>query len=450
MEMRLDRRQFYRTVAMLVLPIALQNLINVGVTSADVIMLGRVGETSLSGVSLANQVYFILSLVYFGLTSGAAVLTAQYWGKNDVRTIERVLGISLRIGIWAGLLFTIVVLLFPVQVMRIFTNEPAVIVEGVRYLKIVAYSYVISGITCVYLSIMRSVERVIVATVVYLISLIVNVVINSILIFGLLGAPQMGSQGAAIGTLVARCTELLIVIFYAGKINDTVKVHPRDLLERDPLLMKDFRVYAMPVLLNELAWGTGMAMISAIVGHLGSAAVAAHSVTQVSRQLAMVVALGVASATAILCGKAIGEKREQLAKEYAKRLTRISLVVGACGSCVILAVLPLLQKVMRLTPQARSYLTFMFFIMAYFVIFQSLNSTWIVGAFRSGGDTKYGLILDTTALWGVSIGLGAFAAFVLKVPMPWVYIILCADEVLKAPFAWRRYRSYRWLKNITR
>ncbi|MFQ8689007.1 MAG: MATE family efflux transporter, partial [Blautia sp.] len=237
MEMRLDRRQFYRTVAMLVLPIALQNLINVGVTSADVIMLGRVGETSLSGVSLANQVYFILSLVYFGLTSGAAVLTAQYWGKNDVRTIERVLGISLRVGIWAGLIFTIVVLLFPVQVMRIFTNEPAVIAEGVRYLKIVAYSYVISGITCVYLSIMRSVERVIVATVVYLISLIVNVVINSILIFGLLGAPQMGSQGAAIGTLVARCTELLIVIFYAGKINDTVKVHPRDLLERDPLLM---------------------------------------------------------------------------------------------------------------------------------------------------------------------------------------------------------------------
>ena len=433
MKTELNSRQFYRTVAVLVLPIALQNLINVGVTSADVIMLGRVGENALSGVSLANQVYFILSLIYFGLTSGAAVLTAQYWGKQDVRTIERILGISLRVGIYAGLLFTVVAWLFPVPVM-----------------KIVSCSYVLSGITCVYLSIMRSVERVIVATVVYLISLIVNVVINAILIFGLLGAPQLGSQGAAVGTLVARCTEILLVIIYARKFNDTVKVRFRDLLERSPQLMSDFRVYAVPVLLNELAWGLGMAMISAIVGHLGSAAVAAHSVTQVSRQLAMVVGFGVASATAILCGKAIGERKEELAKEYARRLTRLSIVVGVCGSCVILAVLPLLHRVMNLTPQARSYLTVMFFIMAYFVIFQTLNSTWIVGVFRSGGDTRFGLILDSAALWGVSIGVGAFSAFVLKIPMPWVYMILCADEVIKMPFSWKRYRSYRWLKNITR
>ena len=165
MKTELNSRQFYRTVAVLVLPIALQNLINVGVTSADVIMLGRVGENALSGVSLANQVYFILSLIYFGLTSGAAVLTAQYWGKQDVRTIERILGISLRVGIYAGLLFTVVAWLFPVPVMKIFTNEPTVIAEGVKYLKIVSCSYVLSGITCVYLSIMRSVERVIVATV---------------------------------------------------------------------------------------------------------------------------------------------------------------------------------------------------------------------------------------------------------------------------------------------
>ena len=450
MKTELNSRQFYRTVAVLVLPIALQNLINVGVTSADVIMLGRVGENALSGVSLANQVYFILSLIYFGLTSGAAVLTAQYWGKQDVRTIERILGISLRVGIYAGLLFTVVAWLFPVPVMKIFTNEPTVIAEGVKYIKIVSCSYVLSGITCVYLSIMRSVERVIVATVVYLISLTVNVVINAILIFGLLGAPQLGSQGAAVGTLVARCTEILLVIIYARKFNDTVKVRFRDLLERSPQLMSDFRVYAVPVLLNELAWGLGMAMISAIVGHLGSAAVAAHSVTQVSRQLAMVVGFGVASATAILCGKAIGERKEELAKEYARRLTRLSIVVGVCGSCVILAVLPLLHRVMNLTPQARSYLTVMFFIMAYFVIFQTLNSTWIVGVFRSGGDTRFGLILDSAALWGVSICVGAFSAFVLKIPMPWVYMILCADEVIKMPFSWKRYRSYRWLKNITR
>ena len=208
-----EKKQFYKMVFALVLPMALQNLINVGVTSADVIMLGRVGETALSASSLAGQVYFILNLVYFGLTSGAAVITAQYWGKGDTRTIEKVLAISLRFALLAGAVFTVAVWVIPEPIMGLLTNDPEIIREGASYLRIVGCSYVISGITMVYLNILRSVEKVVIATVVYAASLATNVVLNSIFIFGLLGWPAMGVAGAALGTCGARVVELAIVIW---------------------------------------------------------------------------------------------------------------------------------------------------------------------------------------------------------------------------------------------
>ncbi len=207
--MKLETKNFYKTVGALVLPIALQNLINVAVTSADVVMLGRVGETVLSGSSLAGQVQFVLTLFLFGLTSGAAVLTAQYWGKKDMRTIEKVMGIAFRFSIIVSVIFLLAVQIFPAQVMSIFTPEQPVIDEGVKYLRIVSFTYLLCAVTQVYLNVMRSVERVVIATVTYSVSLIVNIVINGILIFGLLGFPRLGIVGAAIGTLIARIVEAL-------------------------------------------------------------------------------------------------------------------------------------------------------------------------------------------------------------------------------------------------
>lgn len=448
--MSLEDKKFYKNVFWLVMPMAVQNLINVGVTSTDVIMLGRVGEAALSGVSLANQIYFILSLLYFGLTSGACVLTAQYWGKKDTRTIEKVLGMSFRISLMAGAVFTIAALLFPEYLMRIFTADQVVIAEGVKYLKIVAFSYMISGFTNVYLNIIRSIEKVVIATVVYGVSLCANIILNAIFIFGLLGAPAMGSAGAALGTLLSRAIEVIIVVYYAQKKNDVVKIHIKDLFVRDKALGRDFFTYAFPVLLNELAWGAGMAAISAIVGHLGSAAVAAHSVAQVCRQLSMVIGFGISSATAIMIGKAIGEKKEELAREYGSRFVKLSIICGIGGAVVILAISPLLPMFLKLTPLAKSYLTAMMLIMSYYVIGQSLNSTIVVGVLRAGGDTRFGLFLDVGVMWLCSILGAAVGAFVIGIPMPWVYILLCSDEVIKVPFSLRRYKSYRWLRNVTR
>ena len=445
-----NKAQFYKNVFALVLPMALQNLINVGVTSADVIMLGKVGEIALSASSLAGQIYFILSLILFGLTSGAAVITAQYWGKKDIVTIEKVLGISMQIGVSLGLLFFAASQAAPETLMKIFTSEAAVIEDGVRYLRIVSWSFPLAAGTLVYLNIMRSVEKVIISTVVYLVSLIFNIIFNAVFIFGLGPAPEMGVAGAALATLLARIAEVLMVLVYSLKVNRDVCLRMKNLLNRDRALIRDFKVYALPVILNELAWGVGMAAISAVIGHLGSAAVAANSVTQVTRQLSNVVIIGVANATAIILGRTIGEKKEELARVYASRLVKLSLILGVLASGVILGMGPIVKRFMTLSPQAGEYLSQMMLIMALYVLCQAVDLTYIVGIFRAGGDTRVGLILDGVSLWGICIPLGFITAFILKLPVWAVYLCLTCDEMLKLPFSHRRYKSGKWLKNITR
>ncbi len=449
-QLGIDWGKFYRNVFALVVPMALQNLINVGVTAADVIMLGRVGEKALSGASLAGQVQYIMVLFLFGLTSGATVLTAQYWGKGDKRTIEKILGIGMKAALLVTVVFMAAALCIPGLLMKIFTNDPEVISEGIKYLRIVAFSYVFMGITQVYLYIMRSVERVVVATVVYLVSLLCNVVLNSIFIFGLLGFPAMGVQGAALGTLISRLVELLLVFGYARLYNKDIKFRFAYFMKSDRMLLMDFLRYALPVVMNEVMWGLGTAANTAILGHMGSAAVAANSVAQVARQLATVVAFGLASATAIYLGKTIGEQKFEQAKAYAHRFLVLSVIMGLAGGALVLGAAPIATSMLALTDTAKEYLKFMFFVMSYFVVAQSFNTTLVVGTFRSGGDTRFGLIMDVATMWGCSILLGWLAAFVLKLSVPVVYVILMCDELIKLPITWIRYRSLKWLKDVTR
>ncbi|OUN32574.1 MATE family efflux transporter [Lachnoclostridium sp. An76] len=441
---------FYRTVIALVVPMALQNLINVGVTAADVIMLGAVGEDALSGASLAGQVQYIMTLFLFGLTSGATVLTAQYWGKGDKDAIEKILGIAVKTAVFVTALFTAAALVVPGLLLRIFTSDPVVIAEGIKYLRIVAFTYIMIGITQAYLYIMRSVERVIVATVVYLLSLICNIIMNSIFIFGLFGLPAMGISGAALGTLCARILEVVLVAGYARFFNKDIKLRLRYVLHTDKVLFGDFMKYALPVVINEVMWGLGTAANTAILGHMGSPVVAANSVAQVARQLATVVSFGLSSAAAIYLGKTIGEKRMEHARAYAKRFIGLSLIMGVLGGAVILIASPVASAFLSLSAEAKDYLRIMFFVMSYFVVGQAFNTTMVVGIFRSGGDTRFGLILDVSTMWCCSILLGFLAAFVFKLSVPVVYMILMSDEIIKIPITFWRYRSCKWLRDVTR
>ena len=448
--LNINWRVFYRNVFALVVPMALQNLINVGVTAIDVVMLGKVGETALSGSSLAGQIQFIMMLLFFGITSGATVLTAQYWGKKDTRTIEKILGMGLSVSLVVAAVFTIAALLIPETLMRIYSSDVEVITEGARYLRIVGLSYQCIAVTQVYLNIMRSIERVLIATFVYFMSLVVNVVVNALLIFGLCGFPKLGIVGAAIGTLCARITETVMVLVYARTRNRDVRIRLYDMFHIDRVLLRDYMVYAMPVVLNELMWGLGSSANTAVIGHMGSAAVAANSVAQVARQLATVVVFGISNATAIYLGKTIGERQILHARAYAKRFVGLSLLLGTIGGGIILLAAPVAGANLELTEQAKQYMNFMFFVMSYFTIAQSVNTTMVVGVFRSGGDTRFGLIMDVSTMWGCSILIGAVAAFVLHASVQVVYVILMSDELIKIPICVYRYRTYKWLNNVTR
>ena len=447
-----ERKQFYKSVLYLLIPMALQNLINVAVQSADVIMLGRLkdSEVILSASSLAGQVCFILNLIFFGLTSGVSVLAAQYWGKKDYRSIEIIWGIAMRFALVIGCVFTVVTLAVPGWIMSLFSSDDAVILEGTKYLRIVCISYLFIAFTMIYLNVMKSMEKVIISTLVYLLSLVINIICNYIFIYGKFGCPALGIEGAAIGTVIARISEFVMTLIYNKYYNKVVRFHFRFLLVRDKILSGDFIKFSMPVVLNELMWGLGMAVNSAIIGNLGSAASSANAIVQVVRQLSMVVGLGIATATAVMIGKVIGAGKMELAREYGRRFMRLAVIAGILGSVVVLLVRPFIMQYMNLGPTAKGYLGFMMFIMAYYVIFQSISTTGIVGVFRAGGDTKFGLYIDVSCLWFVSILFGFLAAFVWKLDVRIVYVILMLDEVVKQPFVYFRYKTYRWLKNITR
>lgn len=446
----LDNKSFYKMAISLVLPMAIQNLLSVGINSIDVLMLGSVSETVLSAASLAGQVQYIMILIFFGLTSGAAVLTAQYWGKRDIDTIEKVMGICMRFSLIVALFFTTVVMLFPAQVMHIFTNEEPVIAEGVKYLRVISISYVFMSITMIYLNVMRSVERVLVSTVIYFISFIVNLILASLFILGAFGFPKLGIQGAALATVLARAVELTCVLIYSKKINKVIHFKLTTLFVRDKMLFRDFLTYSIPVTINELMWGTGVAMNSVVIGHLGSSVVSANSVAQITRQLATVIAFGIANATAITIGKTIGENNLKAAVVYAKRYIKLSIIAGVLGGLVILLIRPILMSSLNLSTHTQGYLSVMMFIMSYFVVAQAFNTTLVVGIFRGGGDTRFGLYLDVSTMWGGSILFGALAAFVFKWSVPVVYMILMSDEIIKVPLTLMRLKSKKWLNNVTR
>lgn len=445
-----EKREFYRKVAGLVIPMALQNLMNVAVQSADVVMLGRVGEKALSAASLGGQVNFILSLFLFGMASGASVLCAQYWGKGDRGSIEVITGICLRFSLLIGLCVTIVTMAFPGFIMKVLTSDGQVRVLGVEYLRAVCVSYVLMAFSSVYLNIMRSMERVVVSTVIYGASLVINIIVNAFLIFGIGPFPALGVVGAAVGTVIARFLECVMVMVHSRWKNDLIHFGLKLLFVKNSLLFRDFMKISGPVILSEVLWGTGMSATAAILGQLGSAAASANAIVQVVRQLSTVVSFGIASATAITVGKAIGEGKRDLAKEYGGRFVRIIIVSGIIGSIIVLIVRPIALAVMELTPEAKGYLSIMMFLMAAYVWLQAFNTLLVVGIFRGGGDTRFGLILEIIGLWGGSVVLGSLAAFVFRLEVPLVFAVILLDEYIKIPLALYRYRTYKWLQDVTR
>lgn len=446
-----EKRSFNSMVWKLTLPLVAQNVINMLVNMADVAMLGRLSQTALAASSLANQVHFILSLVYFGLGTGASVLTSQYWGKGDMKAIQIVLGIALKLSMLVSLLFAVATWIAPGPLMRIFTDDLQLIEEGIVYLRVIGISYLFTGFSTMYLSVTRSIERVTLSTVVYLVSLAVNILLNALLIFGLMGFPKLGILGAAIATAVARAVELIICLVDSA-VNKKFKLRISAIFEHHPALFRDFVRYAVPALLNDIVWGVGFSMYSVIMGRLGTGGdvVAANAIANVARNLAKIAASGFATSSAIVVGKALGANKIPEAKVYASRMLKLTFFTCFVGALIILASRPFVINYAELTDQARSYLSTMLYISAYYVFGQALNTTWVCGIFRAGGDVKFGFYMDIIDMWLFAVPLGLLAAFVWKLPVMVVYFLIFLDEFVKMPFVYYRYKQGKWLRNITR
>lgn len=449
MQMTTEKRNFYRSLFALVLPITIQNLLSSAVNFADVFMLGFVGQSSLSAVSLANQYQFILQGVFFGISSGITMLCSQYWGKKDLKSIQAIMGIALKIAVTFTAIVAVCTLIIPKQLMLVYTNDMELVEIGISYLRIIGISYFIMSFSQVYESTLRSVERAKTSTVITTIALLLNIFLNATFIFGLFGLPKLGVIGVAIATLIARSVEFILCLadLLAGKI---FKLDLKLMLGHHSLLFKDFLKYSLPALANDIIWTLAFTTYSIILGHISSDVVAANAVATNVRNLCTILCFGMSGGGSVLLGKTIGEGRMKDAERDAKRLCHITLLVSIITALIILMIRPLILHIFDLTDTANHYLSLMMLINTYYIIGQAMNTLTIAGIFRAGGDSRFGLICDTTVMWVISVPLGLLSAFVFHLPPMAVYFILCLDEFWKIPVVIKHYRSRKWLKDITR
>lgn len=451
METRLDKKQFLLYAIQLAFPIMIQNLISTLVNSADTIMLGYVSQTAMAASSLANQYTFVLFCFYYGLSAGTSVLCAQYWGKGDKQTVERILGLASRVVILISLIFFSISFFFPGAVMRLFTSSPETIHEGIRYLKVLSFSFIFMGFAQIFVSALRSVGKVVFPSVIYVVSLLVNVLLNAAFIFGLFGLPKLGVIGVALGTVSARVVEAVMCIVYSAVSRD-VKIKLENLFRPSGVLFKDFIKISAPAVINDLVWGLAASTFTAILGHIGDDMVAANAVAVMVVNMGAIVCRGFANATTIIVSQTLGENRMEDAKVYAGRMLRLTFVVSLLGCGVILAIRPLMLRFYsdKLTPTALSYLGILMIMTTWRLVGEAVNTCLICGCFRGGGDSKFGMILDIIFMWGVAVPLMAVAAYVLKLPPIWVYFVMTLDELEKMPFIFIHYFKHKWMKNITR
>lgn len=412
-------------------------------------MLGYIGQTAIAASSLAGNVAFILFMVSTGLSSGLVMLGAQYWGKKDTESIKTLLGIGLRICCTVEIIVALIAAIYPRILMLIFTKDPALITEGCKYLRAASFSYVCLSFSQMFQAGFKSIERVKIVTITSTTSLFLNIGLNAVFIFGLLGVPKMGITGVGIATSIARFIEMVICFIYAGRQTD-VKFSVACVFRRNKLLTKDFFRYSLPAVGNELVWGAAFAMYSVIMGHLGEDIVAANSVVNTVRQLGSVLCFGMAYGGAIVVGKYMGAGDMEVAERNASRLARVTILSGILGAILLLCTYPIIPYIADLNETAAHYRNVLLFINSYSLIGASINTVLICGIFRAGGDSKFGFVADTINMWCVSVPLGLIAAFVLKLPPLWVYFILFLDEFEKMPFVIHHYFKKGWLRNITR
>jgi putative MATE family efflux protein len=440
------KRSLRKEIVRLALPIALQQFMTALVGACDAIMLGKLSQDAMSAVSLATQVTFVFNLFMFAFMAGENMFVAQYYGKGDYTGISQVFSLVTKICGCIAVVFLAGTLFFPEQLMRILTNEETLIVLGSEYLRVIGISYVFSGIAQIFLAIMKNCGAVNMSTLINGVMVILNIALNAVFIFGLSGFPKMGIKGAALATVLATVVQFLWSVGYVLCRIRAVKFSLRSCEKK---LFGRFWQKTVPLLINNLAWGIGFSMYSVIMGHLGTDAVAANGIANISKNLVVCFCLGLGNAGSIIVGNRLGADRLQEAKEAGGTLTKTAIIAGIVSGLVLIALSPFITKMVDLTPTARGYLQKMLLISSYYIAGKSVNCMTIGGIFSAGGDSKFGMLCDSVTLWCIIVPLGCICAFILKLPVMIVYFVLNLDEIIKLPVVYKHYKKYKWIKNLT-
>lgn len=447
-------KSFYKTMFGMLIIVALQNLVAYSVNMADNIMLGRSSQDALSGASTVNQIFFIIQQVAISIGNTLVAIAAQYWGEGKIHPIKRLTAIALKLAFLIGAGIVILCAVIPNWLIYLFTRNQAIIDQGVAYLSIVKYSFILFLLTNVFMAALRAVGTVNISFWVSVVSLVVNVGINYVLIFGKFGAPEMGVRGAAIGTLVARILELAIVLFYVWKVDKKLQLIGKNVFKKffegDSTLRRDYTKTYIPIMCGLVLWGFSVPIQTAILGHLSDDAIAANSVATTFYQYLKVVVVAMSSTSGVMIGNAIGRGDRERVKSDARTLSVIDVVIGlVLGVALMLLSTPLLSFY-KLSESATTMAINLIIIMGFIMMGMSYQMPVSMGIIQGGGDTKFTMRMNLVSTWVIVMPLSFAAAFWWKWPVEWVVIVVQSDQVFKCVPTFIHFCKYKWIKKLTR
>lgn len=450
MALMVREKRFYKTFASMTGVIAMQNLITFAVNLADNVMIGGYSQTALSGVAIVNQIQFLLQMLMLGTGSAIGVLGAQYWGKKELQPIRKATSVGVLLGVILSAVMLLTVFFFPHQTMGLLTNEQSVIEEGSKYLVIVCFSYVLFAISNNLLSALRSVETVKIGFVVNLIALVVNITLNYGLIYGRLGLPEMGVEGAAIATLTARIVEFLVVVIYVLFLDKKICWRPKNLLHVDKAMFRDFIKVGMPLILANGIWGVAMSVQTAILGRMGEDTIAANSIATTIFQVVSVVAYAASNSSSVIIGKTVGEGDISRVKAYTKTMQILFLAIGVVTGITLYSCTDFIIGLYDVTAAAEVLARQFILVLSVTVVGTAYQCSCLTGIVTGGGDTKFVLINDLIHQWLIVIPAAFLSAFVFHAPLWVTFACLKADQVLKCFVAIVKVNRYRWIHVLTR
>lgn len=446
---KIDNKEFFGHLAHIAVPIALQSLMLAMVAAADALMLGRVEQNQMTAVSLATQIQFVQNMFIMAATAAGAILGAQYWGKGDKKTLENIFNLMLWFCGFISIIFFLACEFAPETLMLFFASDSELIRIGASYLRIAGFSYLLTGISECYLAIMKVSEHVRTGAFISSSAVVINIILNAVLIFGLFGVPRMEAKGAALATTISRIIQLILCLCLASG-SKYIRPAFRRFFTVPRILIGDFFRQCLPLLGGGLCWGVGFTSYTAIMGHMGVDAAAANSVAAVVRDLVCCACNGIGTAAGIMVGNELGAGRLDRGKAYGIKLKNISFVVGFISTGIVLAVTPFVVNGVILTDTARSYLTGMMVIMSIYMIGRCVNTVMINGVLDGGGDTLFDMYSLIVSMWMIAIPLAVAGAFFLHWSPLAVYACTCVDEVGKIPWVLVRFHKYKWVQDLTR